>query len=215
MGTRNAQIEGINVDASASLPSESGLLGGGDIPGILGSDAAIPLDTGRTIAKVTKDWDPPSPNGNPEIVVNGKTLEEAAKALDKLPEWGQGGGMLRTDVIPPGNSTDLTVKAHANLVYRLPRWAQYPQASPAAKAEWDRMVAKLKEHEDRHLQIAIEEADQLASDLVGHDIADIAKMVTEANRRMATRQQELDNDTDHGAKEGVKYGDVVLDISIK
>jgi hypothetical protein len=213
MGTRNSQVEGLDIKPQRD--ADEGLLGGGDIPGVIGTDSAIPLGTGRVIAKVTKDWDPPSPSGDPEIVVNGKTLEEVGKALDKLSEWGQGGGRLLTDSIAPGNSTDLTVKAQAKLVYRLPRWAQYSQASAAAKAEWDRMFAKLKAHEDRHLQIAIEEADQLASDLVGHDIADIPKMVTEANRRMATRQQQLDDDTDHGAKAGVTFGDVVLDISIK
>ncbi len=40
-------------------------------------------------------------------------------------------------------------------------------------------------------------------------------MVTEANRRMAQRQQDMDDACDHGAKENVPYGDVILDISIK
>jgi predicted secreted Zn-dependent protease len=100
-------------------------------------------------------------------------------------------------------------------VHRLPKWANYDKASKEAKAEWDRMVAKLKIHEDRHLAIAIEEANQLAADLIGHDIGDISDMVTEANRRMAQRQQDMDDASEHGAKEGVPYGDVVLDITIK
>jgi len=190
------------------------VFGGGDPPGVLGIDGPIPLDALRIIAKVTKDWDPPSPTTTPEIVITGTTLAQAGQQLDRLPEWGQAGGRLRTVPIPAGNSTNLTVVAHANLTYRLPRWTKYAQASKAAQAEWDKMFAKLKDHEDRHLAIAIEEADALAQDLIGHDIADIATMVTAANARMAQRQKDLDDATDHGAKTGVPYGDVVLDTSI-
>jgi hypothetical protein len=190
------------------------VLGGGDAPGTLGLDEALALDTARIIARVTKDWDPPSPRTTPEIAVGGTTLAQAARELDQLPEWGQAGGSLRAEPIAAGNSTNLTVHLHANLLYRLPRWRGYAGASPAAQAEWDRMFAKLKAHEDRHLAIAIEEAEILAQDLVSHDISDIASMVTAANRRMQARQDDLDHDTDHGAKAGVQYGDVILDTSI-
>jgi hypothetical protein len=190
------------------------VFGGGDPPGVLGVDDPIPLDVSRTIASVTKDWDPPSPRTTPELVVNGTTLAQVGAELDRLPEWGEAGGALRTDTIAPGNSTNLTVVAHANLRYRLPRWSKYGNASKAAQAEWDKMFAKLKAHEDRHLAIAIEEADALAQDLVGHDIADIARMVTAANRQMQSRQDKLDSDTDHGAKPGVPFGDVLLDTTI-
>ena len=53
------------------------------------------------------------------------------------------------------------------------------------------MFAKLRAHEDRHLAIAIEEGEQLAGDLIGHDIADIASMVTQANRRLKARQDRV------------------------
>jgi hypothetical protein len=76
------------------------------------------------------------------------------------------------------------------------------------------MFRKLTDHEDRHLAIAIEEGNQLALDLAGQDIDKIAKLVTAANARMAKRQGELDGATDHGAKAGVQYGDVILDTSI-
>ena len=201
--------------ATTSMDDPIGTQGGAVVPGPIGLDAPIPMDTQRIVAKVVKDWDPPQPRTTPEIVVGGKTLKEAGRELDKLDEWGQGGGMLRTDSIPAGTSTNLTVNAQANLVHRLPRWTGYGAASTAAKAEWDRMVAKLKVHEDRHMQIAIEEADRLATDLVGVEIGKIARMVTEANRRMAKRQQELDKDTQNGSKPGVTFGDVTLDISIK
>jgi hypothetical protein len=76
------------------------------------------------------------------------------------------------------------------------------------------MLAKLTAHEDRHMAIAIEEGNALAGDLVGREISEIAGMVTAANRRMATRQTDLDTHTQNGSRPGVPYGDVTLDTSI-
>ena len=216
-GGVRAGILGTEADAHTASDDNT-VLGGGHPPGVLGVDEAIALDDiQRIIAKVTKDWDPPSPRTTPPIVVGGTTLAQAAEQLNKLAEWGEGGGSLRTDPIAAGNSTNLTVRMHANLVRRLPTWSGYAKASPAAKAEWDQMVRKLKAHEDRHVAIAIEEAEQLAKDLVGKEISDIAQMVTDANTRMQARQDELDDaaHTDHGAKPNVQYGDVNLDITVK
>src|SRR5579864_3691539 len=171
MGGNRSGVLGTEAQAGGGGGSALDVFGGGDAPGVLGIDDPIALDNARIIASVTKDWDPPSPNTSPEIVVNGATLAQVFGELNRLPEWGQAGGMLRTDVIPVGTSTNLTVGAHANLVYRLPRWSKYANASAAARAEWDQMFAKLRAHEGRHLAIAIEEADTLAQALVGHDIS--------------------------------------------
>jgi hypothetical protein len=193
---------------------DDGVRSVGDSPGPIGIDDPIPLDDARIIAKVDKDWDPPSPTTTPEIIVHGATLARAGQELDQLPEWGQAGGSIRAEPIPVGTSTGLTVKLHAGLIYRLPQWTGYATASAAAKAEWDRMFVKLKAHEDRHLQNAIEEADQVAQELIGKDISQIARRVTAANRRMAQRQTKLDHDTNSGSRPGVPFGDVILDTSI-
>src|SRR5581483_9606492 len=134
----------------------------GDAPGPSGVDDPIPLDVQRIISQIDKDWDPPSPTTTPDIVVHGQTIADVAQSLNQLGEWGEAGGSIRSEAIPVGTSTNLTVKLHANLVYRLPSWQGYPAASAAAQAEWDKMFAKLKAHEDRHLQNAIEEADKVA-----------------------------------------------------
>jgi hypothetical protein len=218
MGGTRTGILGTEADARPAPGDDLSidLLGGGDPPGTLGIEGAIPLDDiQRIILKIDKDWDPPSPRTTPAIVVSGATLARVFDELNRLPEWGQGGGQIRADRIPPGTSTNLTVKLHANLVRRMPTWTGFAKASVAARAEWDRMIAKLGAHEDRHVAIAIEEANQLAQDLVGKEISDIAQMVTDANARMQRRQDELDDpsNTDHGAKPGVPFGDVTLDTS--
>jgi hypothetical protein len=218
MGGVRVGILGTDAEARARSGGPDDILGGGDPPGVLGVDQAIALDdVQRIIAKVTKDWDPPNPRTTPPITVTGATLEKAAEQLNKLNEWGEGGGFLRTEPVASGVSTNLTIKIHANLIRRLPTWSGYGKASAAAKAEWDQMVRKLGAHEDRHVAIAIEEAEQLAKDLIGKEISDIPQLVTDANARMQTRQDDLDDasNTDHGAKAGVQYGDVNLDITIK
>jgi hypothetical protein len=106
------------------------------------------------------------------------------------------------------------VNIHAGLVKRLPRWTKYAEASPAARAEWDQMFAKLAIHENRHVEIAVEEAEALARDLIGVEIGEIPNLVTTANQTLHTRQEQLDADSDHGARPGVPFGDVILDISV-
>jgi len=195
----------------ARAPGESPSAGFTDL-GPNGTDPVPMID--RTIAKVEDDWHPPAPNTSPTLVLRGKTLAEVGRELDTQDEWGRGGGSLRADPIPAGNSTNLTVKLHGNLQLRLPTWSNYSSASAAAQAEWDRMIGKLRAHEQRHMDIAIQHGDQLAQDLVGNDIGVIAKMVTDRNKQMAADQKQLDDDTDHGAKAGVPYGDVSLDTTI-
>ena len=179
-----------------------------------GFDPPVPL-VARIIAKVVDDWHPPSPNTTATISLEADNLEDLAKLLKPLQEWGQGGGALRAEAIPVGTSSNLTVTLHGNLVLRLPEWTNYSKASAAAKKEWDRMIAKLKAHEQRHMEIATEQGDKLSLDLIGKDIDVIAGKVTAANQEMAKAQKKLDDDTDHGAKKGVPYGDVFLDTSIE
>lgn len=179
-------------------------MAGLDLPGPVGVDGAIPQQSvTRTVVAVTKDWEPPNPSTTPEIVVGGDTLEQVAQELSVLPEWGDGGGMLRSDRIPAGISESITVTLHANLLKRLPRWTNYAQASVAVKAEWDRMIGNLDRHEQHHVDIAIEEADNLAVDLIGVEISQIANMVTAANRVIHERQVQYDADTNNGEDEGV------------
>lgn len=188
--------------------------GGFAPPGITALDGHVRV-IDRIVTAVTKDWVPPAPRTTPEIVVRGPTLAEVERNLNALAEWGEGGGQLRAERIPPGTTAEVTVTLHANLVLRLPRWNGYAQASAPAKAEWDRMVATLRAHEQRHVDIAIEQADALADALIGQEIGQVARMVTEANGTMRANQDQLDADTDHGAKPNVTYGGVVLDTTIQ
>ena len=210
-GSEERGVRGMNAPPARKhgVMNNPPVLAGIDWPGPIGVDDAAPMTITRTVVRVIKDWEPPKPKTTPAIKVRGKTLEEAARQLDALPEWGEGGGRLRADRIPAGTSEEVTVTLHANLIKRLPHWVGYQQASKAAQAEWDRMMGNLTKHETRHVKIAIEEANTLAQSLIGEEISKIARMVTDANRAMLDRQVKYDKDTSNGQDEGV-----TLDISI-
>ncbi len=167
----------------------------------------------RIIATVNDDWHPPAPDTTPTVTLTATTLADVFSLLPRN-EWGQGGGSLRSERIPAGTSTNLTVELHGGLILRLPEWTNVGSATPRARAEWNRMLAKLTAHEQRHVDIAIEEFDKVVTALVGLDIDKIAQKVTAANAAANQRQIELDATTAHGSRRGVPYGDVFLDTTI-
>lgn len=182
--------------------------------GAVYSPSGIELKAGdRFIEKVIRDWDAANPKDTSDlVVVHGKTLEEVGKALLATnAEWGRGGGKLENDAVPAGTSEKVTVTLHANLLRRMPKWAEYAQGSEKGKKNWDAMVAKLGVHEDKHVSNAVEAAEQLAKDLIGKEILLMPTMVTAANSSLAAVQKKLDKDTESGTKENVPYGGVLLD----
>jgi hypothetical protein len=211
MGGVRAGVLGTEAGARGGGDDSGDVLGGGDPPGTLGVNDAVAMSTGK-ISYVTKDWDADSPKfTQPSIRISGTTIDQVFAALKRMGEWGQGGGVLKL-AVPGDFVSSLTVTLSANLVRRLPQWQGYAHARPAEKKAWDHMFRKLTDHEDRHVEIAVEEARKLADDLIGQTVKNAATMVAAANRRLAARQRKLDAETDHGAKEGVPYGDVILDL---
>jgi hypothetical protein len=209
MSDRIPGVLGIDPQAKTDWLPGSGFVD----PGPGGIDPPVSM-VARLIARVDDDWHPPAPDNSPEVTIDGTTLADVADALNKVDEWGKGGGKLRAEPIPVGTSSDLTVTLHGNLLLRLAKWSDYAAASAAAKKEWNRMITKLTAHEQRHVDIAIEEFDKVARALVGKDIDQIVPLVTAANAAAEKRQKELDTTTEHGRKQGVQYGDVFLDATI-
>ena len=182
--------------------------------GALPTPGGIELKAGdRIIKDVKKDWDASNPKTTPDIVVHGKNSKEVGNALMALPgEWGQGGGRLLNDAVAAGTSPEVTVTLHANLVRRMANWPEYAQASKEAQASWDKMFAKLGVHEDKHVSNAVAAAEQCAKDLIGKEILEMPGIVTKANADLKAVQDALDTATEHGAKAGVPFGDVIFDV---
>jgi Bacterial protein of unknown function (DUF922) len=210
MGGNRSRLLGTDAAARAGSDDDD-VLGGGASPGTLGVDVAEPMSAAK-IGYVQKDWDRDNPEFTKPFVVSGKTIDQVLAALNRLPEWGEGGGRLEL-VFPrdfPGSGS-VVLKAH--LVHRMPEWREYDQARDVEQAAWTHMFRKLTDHEDRHVEIAIEQAEQLAGDLIGKTKGDAPAMVKAANDRMMVGQRRLDDQTNHGAKPDVPYGDVIMDLS--
>jgi hypothetical protein len=212
MGNTRSNLLGTDASANANSGADSDVLGGGDTPGTLGISDPVAMST-DTIEYVSKDWDADNPKDTtPSVVIKGKTIDDVYNTLKRMGEWGRGGGQLTMTPVRDFSKSH-TVTLSANLVYQMPQWTGYDSAPAAEKQVWNRMYRKLTDHEQRHVAIAVEEAEKLASALIGQTIAQGQKATTAANRTMSARQQKLDADTHHGAKEGVEYGDVILDLS--
>ena len=204
---------------STDLPLPGPATGSFMTPGPLGVDFEPEPLADRFVTQVDCDWVPtPQPNTTP-IPVIATNLADLAAALSKLKEAGEGGGKLRADAVSAGTSAAVTLTLHGNLVNRVVEWNGYASASVAAKTHWDQVLKNLKRHEQRHMDIAIEEGNNLAKLLIGHKIGSkptIVDKVTVANQKMQQRQDDLDSPTesDHGRKKGHAYGDCNIDTSI-
>jgi hypothetical protein len=211
MGGVRVGLLGTDAAALGGGDDVDDVLGGGDPPRTLGVHAPDAMSTGK-IEYVSKNWDP----DGAEVTyydVSGTTIDQVAAALQRIgTKWGHGGGTLKLD-IPADFSTSHTVTVSARLGLQLPQWKQYEQARDPEKVAWNRMFRKLREHEDGHVEIAVAAAAKLAEDLIGQTTAQALKMLDAAVRSMKDSQKKLDDATDHGARPGVKYGDVILDLA--
>lgn len=97
-----------------------------------------------------------------------------------------------------------------NTVVNLPRWADYGGACPAARAEWDRFLAKTREHEQRaHVDMALQFVRRLGPDdaqITGVSVADVQSNLEAKQTDLNDRLQALHDACDHGvASDAVLY----------
>ena len=186
-------------------------------------DEPIELGTTRKVSKVTKDWaDPPSvtPTLTPEV--SGSTLAAVLVELQKLPEWGTGGGDVsgtgangEIQAEPSDDGKSYTIALKGKFFLTLVKWKEYDTRSVGQKKAWDDMIALLKAHEQEHVAIAHRGANKLVQTLTGLDVTLAAQKV--ADSATATQKQQDDFDstaqTDHGKNDFGNFKKVVLDTS--
>jgi hypothetical protein len=211
MGGVRSGLLGTEAPALGGGDDSDDIMGGGDPPGTLGINEADPMSTTK-IGYVKNDWDKDSPEFTDPFVISGATLDQVWNVLKGMSEWGEGGGHLEL-VFPSDFASSQSVVLKAHLVRRLVQWQEYDKARDVEKAAWTKMFRKLMDHEDRHVEIAVEEAGKLAAGLIGQTKSQGTAATKTANSQLLARQRKLDVETRHGEKEGVKYGDVVLDLS--
>lgn len=141
--------------------------------------------------------------------VSGETLADVAGQLDP-DEWGHCRANYSYSYAATGGKTT-RVNVTVTITIRLPRWRGngWNKASPAAKAEWNRMLTALRTHEDRHAEIGRRWGPTMQERLYGIDESNVAAEGSAVEAEAQAEQDKFDADTAHGQNTGVS-----LDTSI-
>lgn len=189
------------------------------VPGPAGNDV-LPLSSGK-ITKVVRNYDESKPvtTGGIEVTSAVKIADVFAELNQKATasgggEWGKGGA---ADIkIVWQNQDTGAVELQATLLKVLPTWQNKSKGTKGAQASWDKMIAKLENHEQKHLDIALEHLNKMIAELESGKIdatdAALQSKHQEWTGKLKKAQDAFDTDSDHGAKEGHAYGDVILDV---
>ncbi len=192
-------------------------------PSGVDTEEPIELGTNKKISKVTKDWsDPPAvtPTLTPEV--SGGSLKDVLVELQKLTEWGSGGGTLEGTgsngeirAEPADDGKSYTVALHGNFILTLVKWKEYGSMTPEQQKAWDDMIALLTKHEREHVAISYRGAEKLIRTLTGLDVMLAPQKVADANTAIQADQDDFDSaaKTDHGRNDFGAFKKVVLDTS--
>jgi predicted secreted Zn-dependent protease len=140
--------------------------------------------------------------------VSGGTLNEVYTQLDPE-EWGRCTYTFDYDYDSVNGKTS-KVNITLKLVIRLPRWTDIDKASPAARKEWNRMLAALQGHEEKHAALARTWAPIFKQRMLGLDETKVADKHTSTLAEVDKATKKYDDASKHGQTEGVS-----LDRSIK
>lgn len=182
-------------------------------------DGAQALDSTPKIIRVTRNWtDPPTVRLEKKPKIGGTTLKEALAELERLDEWGTGGG----DLSGPEGEIKLqpadggyTVDILGDFFMTLPEWEGYDKATPAQKEAWDAMIAKLRKHEQQHVTIAYNGAQKMIRTLTNLPVTQAAQKMQEVTDDTQSKQNDFDSaaKTNHGANAWGGFPKVELDTS--
>ena len=103
----------------------------------------------------------------------------------------------------------VSVTTRVSIVFTLPKWTNYKEASPEEKAKWDRFFKRLVEHENGHKDIAVGSAKEIEKvvmnmesrkdcDTLKHDSNQLGQTIIEKYLELT---QQYDVVTDHGRKQ--------------
>jgi hypothetical protein len=140
--------------------------------------------------------------------IEADNLDGTAAALQGLDEWGK----TRWNVTYDYDATDgvaTSVSVTARITVELPRWTSLSKQPRRVQAEWNRMLAALRRHENEHVRIARERIQKLAGEMSGKPESELPDIHARCVQELDTLSDDFDTRTDHGQKEGV-----TLDLNV-
>ena len=140
------------------------------------------------------------------FTISANTLADALKALQKRNEWGKFDGKIDYDF---DSADGVVTKVNLKPTYtiQMPDWSGYSDAPDKCKKEWDRMWAKLDEHEDGHRQVHEDTLTDIQDFLKDQEDLSEKQLKSEIAKRlkdMQTNQDKFDTSTGNGSKKGVE-----------
>ncbi len=193
----NSTLSTIQRDLDEALLGDEEALFGEEMPLATGGAA----DTGTvTIQPVQNEF----------YNVTGRTLAEVAAQLNPS-EWGRCTYHYSYS-FETTNRRATRVDITLTLTILMPRWQGegWDNASAAAKAEWNRMIAALRAHEEGHAEIARRWAPVFKDRLLNQLQGNLQQRFNQTLRQADAEQRQYDADTQHGRTQGVS-----LDTSIQ
>jgi Bacterial protein of unknown function (DUF922) len=139
--------------------------------------------------------------------VGGETLRAVARRLNRREEWG-------LTVAKPTYSVKtcegrvFSVTITLPITVDLPRWTRLAQAGPNSRAEWQRMLDALRDHENNHVSIFRRHFDDaLGRSMLNRSKSSARQVFDAAKANAKDESQQYDAATNYGRTEGV-YLDV-------
>lgn len=182
-------------------------------------DGAQALDSTPKIIRVTRNWtDPPAVRVDDTPKIAGTTLKAVLAQLERLDEWGTGGG----DLTGPEGEIKLqpadggyTVDLLGDFFMTLPKWEGYDNATPDQKKSWDAMLVALRKHEQQHVTIAYNGAQKMIRTLTNLPVTQAAQKMQEVTQDTQSKQDDFDSaaKTNHGKNAWGGFPKVELDVS--
>ena len=137
-----------------------------------------------------------------------------------MKEWGEGGGILsgpsgQIKIEPTTDGKNFVVDLTGTFTIEMVGWSGYEKATAAQKQAWDAMIAKLRKHEQEHVNIAYRNAQKLIRTLTNLPGDQAQAKITESLQAEAVAQDDFDSDakTAHGANAFGSFPMVELDTS--
>ena len=162
----------------------------------------VPLTAKPPAVKVVVKWK----SKKAGYYVQGDTLEEAYEFLkSKGKAWGKFTGELKYNIKFTKKTGDVTeLVLNPTYTITMPRWPAYNKQSKQVKKSWDKMWKDLYQHELGHLKIFQSTVNSLGKNIKITDDPKkekVEKMIKDAHAEDLNKQQQYDEDTNHGLKE--------------
>ncbi len=137
----------------------------------------------------------------------GMTIKAVFELLNNRKQWGlfHPHYSAKMDYALDGKLSEIAVKAA--LTINMPKWPGYGKGSDAQKATWDDMWAHLLVHEKKHhtkFTDAVKEFLKYINDME-LSRAEVKELWARKKIEWQAMQDKFDDDTDHGAKQGVVF----------